>query len=353
LYGARHLTDVVQALQGHLPDAAGWFAVKPEDWDAHLPVNALDLRDVKGQGAAKRALEVAAAGGHSLLMVGPPGTGKSMLAQRLSTLLPPLAVDEALSSAAVLSLTGQFRAEQWRQRVVRSPHHTASSVALVGGGSPPRPGEISLAHCGVLFLDELPEFPRSTLEALREPMESGRITISRAARRADFPAQFQLVAAMNPCPCGYLGHPTRTCRCTPDQVARYQGKISGPLLDRMDVWVEVPAVTPDVLTQMSEGEPSAVVAVRVAQAQARQMDRQGRLNARLDSAALDQHASADEQSMGLLKQVSSKLGWSSRGLHRVLRLARTLADLAGADQVQMGHMAEAIQFRRALLGSSD
>ena len=263
VYRARHLLDVVaQFLPGSTddqpaPDAPGWSHVQPAE-SAEAPAYA-DLADVKGQAAPRRALEIAAAGGHSLLMVGPPGTGKSMLAQRFAGLLPPMGVAEALESAAIASLGGAFTLDAWGQRPTRAPHHSASAVALVGGGSPPRPGEISLAHEGVLFLDELPEFPRAALEALREPLESGRISISRAAQRAEFPARFQLVAAMNPCPCGYLGARGRACRCTPDQVARYQGKLSGPLLDRIDLHVEVAALPPEELLAAPPGEPTAAV----------------------------------------------------------------------------------------------
>jgi magnesium chelatase family protein len=284
-------------------------------------------------------------------MVGPPGSGKSMLAQRFAALLPALDPERALESAAVLSLVGRFEPAQWGRRVTRSPHHTASAVALVGGGGGGgglRPGEISLAHHGVLFLDELPEFDRSVLESLREPLETGHIHISRAARQAEFPAQFQLIAAMNPCPCGYLGHPTRACRCTPDQVARYQGRISGPLLDRIDIQIEVGAIAPDALLQLPQGESSAIIAARVAAAAAVQLARQGSLNARLRGAALDTHCALDAASSAFFAQALQRLGWSARAAHRVLRLARTIADLAGSAQIASPHLAEAMQLRRAL-----
>ena len=348
LLEAAHLTQVVRALREG-PDAIPLPRATPLVAPASARPHG-DLLEVKGQGAAKRALEVAAAGGHSLLMVGPPGTGKSMLAQRLASVLPPLGTDEALESAAVLSLAGHFSPQAWRVRPWRAPHHSASSVALVGGGSPPRPGEISLAHRGLLFLDELPEFPRAALEALREPLETGHITISRAARRHDFPARFQLVAAMNPCPCGHLGNPLKACRCTPEQVARYQAKLSGPLLDRIDVQVEVPAVSPEVLAGVPDGEPSDVVAARVARARQRQWQRQECLNAELDGAGLDRHAAIEPAAQHFLKAASARLGWSGRGFHRVIRLARTIADLAQADGIATAHVAEAIQYRRVLNG---
>jgi magnesium chelatase family protein len=347
--GAGHLLDVVAALQ------PGEAAVPlPHALPHHRPAPAtttLDLADVRGQATAKRALEIAAAGAHSLLMIGPPGAGKSMLAQRLPGLLPPMTEAEALTSAAVASLAGTFDVGHWKQRPFRSPHHSTTAAAIVGGGSPPRPGEISLAHGGVLFLDELPEMPRSALEALREPLETGRITISRAARQATYPARFQLVAAMNPCPCGWLGAAhsgARACRCTPDQVARYQGRLSGPLIDRIDLQVEVPAVRTDALIGARDGESSALVAQRVQLARERALQRQGCANGEMTTAAIDIHCALDDPSRALLQRAAERLGWTGRGLHRVLKVSRTIADLAGSDAIAATHIAEAMQWRRAL-----
>jgi magnesium chelatase family protein len=255
--------------------------------------------------------------------------------------------DEALQAAAVQSLNGGFKLEAWRQRPYRAPHHTASAVALVGGGGNPRPGEISLSHHGVLFLDELPEFDRKVLEVLREPLESGHITISRAARQAEFPARFQLIAAMNPCPCGYLGHHNGKCRCTPDQVTRYRSKISGPLLDRIDIQIEVPALPENELLSKTSAEPSHVVRERVSAARQRQLARQQKPNAALTPKEIEQHCTLDAAGENLVRQAISKLNLSARAYHRILKLALTLADLNGATKIASPHLAEAIQYRRA------
>jgi len=348
VYGAPDLPSLCAHL-ANAPDARLYPVAAPELALA-APAAVPDMGDVIGQRGARRALEVAAAGGHHVLLIGPPGAGKSMLAARLPGLLPPMTDDEALCSAALLSAsrTG-FTPAQWRQRPFRAPHHSSSAAALVGGRNPPQPGEITLAHLGVLFLDELPEFDRDVLETLREPLEAGRITISRAALQADFPAACQLIAAMNPCPCGWRGDPNGRCRCTPEVAARYLRKLSGPLLDRIDIQLEVPALTSAELSARANtaGETSEVIASRVRAARERQLARQGKTNRELHGREVDEVCRLDSAGEALLREAGERFGWSARAYYRVLKVARTIADLAGASMPSAAQVGEAVQYRRA------
>jgi len=338
---ARTLLEVCAMLAGRksLPPALALPTVR---------VRGPDLSDVRGQMHARRALEIAAAGNHHLLLIGPPGCGKTLLASRLSGLLPEASEDEALETAAIASVSGRgLDPARWRERPFRCPHHTASAVALVGGGAEPRPGEISLAHHGVLFLDELPEWDRRALEVLREPLESGVVTVSRAARSSEFPARFQLVAAMNPCPCGWAGDPSGRCRCGSEAIRRYRARISGPLLDRIDLHIEVPRLPPTELRpDAPDGESTAVVRERVIRARGRQHARAGMPNAQLSQADTMAACRLSGTDQLLLERAIDTLQLSARSMHRILRVARTIADLAGSAHILTAHLSEAIGYRR-------
>jgi magnesium chelatase family protein len=341
---APHLLDVCAHICGtrQLPDHQAAQISATTYYDK-------DLNDVYGHEHAKRALEIAAAGGHNLLMVGPPGSGKTMLAERLPGIMPPMTNAQALETAAIASISKKgFDATFWRQRILRSPHHSASAIALVGGGSHPKPGEISLAHNGVLFLDELPEFSRHVLEVLREPLESGRIVISRAANQVEYPANFQLIAAMNPCPCGYLGDASSRCRCTEEQINRYQYKISGPLLDRLDMIIEVHSIPEAIIQQTrdSRAETSTMIQQRVITAFNKQIERCGISNSALNTSDIEQFCVLGDTDKSLLQTATRKLGLSGRAIHRILKVARTIADISASENIETRHLSEAINYRK-------
>lgn len=339
--------STLQQVVAYLSGVASLPSVASPAPSAVSQQSGLDLSDVRGQPQARRALEIAAAGGHNLLFIGPPGTGKTMLASRLPSILPPMSEEEALVCASVYSISNHHQdwQTQWRVRPFRAPHHTASGVALVGGGSTPKPGEISLAHAGVLFLDELPEFSRRVLDVLREPLESGKIVISRANHSLTFPANFQLIAAMNPCPCGYFGDASGRCRCTSEQIRRYQSQTSGPLLDRIDLHVEVPSLAPSLLQQAPAGEGSQVVQARVIEARNIQLIRQNSTNAALSASQRERVCQLSKADETWLLSAIERLNLSARGFHRLLKIARTIADLAADERITRTHLLEALSYR--------